>query len=293
MSLSAVEPHVSPTSRTEKTVLASVAAIVVVMIVGSWLALRTAATEILKHEAVSHAQSSAIFVSSGIANLDRLLAGEAATPEDIKVLNSVGEFGGAFRYKLYGADGSVKQASDPDDIGSTKRLKQFPDTAAKGHVFARLGYSDGFGDMPAVYAEAYVPVMRDGRFIGAIETDIDVANLAASIDQKSRIALLGLSVLFCLFGLSIRFVYLRHSRKQRDYLEAVTTSEEDHRHLFEFLPYPMLVHTEGRIIYANAAMLESILSASRGGVAAKTSSRPLSESLKSLAHQRLLTPEAF
>ena len=262
MPLSAVGPQVSPASRTEKTLLVSIAAIVVVMTVGSWLALRIAATEILEHEAVSHAQSSAIFISSGIANLDRLLAGEAATPEDIKVLNSVREFGGAFSYKLYGSDGSVKQASNPDDIGLTKRLKQFPHTATKGHVFARIGHSDGFGDMPAVYAEAYVPVMRDGRFIGAIETDIDVANLAASIDQKSRIALLGLAVMFGLCGLTIGFVYIRHSRMQRNYLDAVTTSEEDHRHLFEFLPYPMLVHMDGRIVYANVAMLEKFQYAS-------------------------------
>ena len=93
--------------------------------------------------------------------------------------------------------------------------------------------------------------MRDGQFIGAVGMYVDVSKLASSISSKSRIALIGLAAIFSLFCLALGFVYLRQLRSQRGYLASLMESEAKHRQLIDFIPYPMIVHVEGRSIYAN------------------------------------------
>lgn len=110
--------------------------------------------------------------------------------------------------------------------------------------------------MRDVYIEAYVPIMRDGRFLGAIETYVDVTEPAKDIDRKTLLALLGLIEVFIVFGTALGIVYARHARCQKQFLESVRASEENHRNLPEFMPFPMFVHLDGKIIYCNVAAME-------------------------------------
>lgn len=98
--------------------------------------------------------------------------------------------------------------------------------------------------------------MRDGRFLGAVETYVDVTELAKDIDRKSMLALLGLIGVFIVFGTALGIVYSRHARSQKRFLETVRASEENHRNLFEFMPFPMFVHLDGKIIYCNVAAMD-------------------------------------
>lgn len=242
-------------NRTEKSLLVTVAVLAIIAIAGAWFAMRLSAAETLERDATTQARSWAIHISQDIEDFDSFLSGDPATESDYQLLNTAKNFGNVFSYKIYTADGTVTQASNAGDLGLVKRAGYFHDIVATGETFARLG-EGGFADVPNVYIEAYVPIMRDGRFIGAIETYVDVTELARDIERKTWLALLGLIGVFIVFGTALGIVYARHARSQKQFLDSVRASEENHRKLFEFMPFPMFVHVDGKVIYCNVAAME-------------------------------------
>lgn len=256
MSPLTAEAQKAPSHRTEKNLLASVSVIAVGTILLVWFLMRIATVEILEHEATAQARSWAHFISNDVEDLDRFLAGDLASPRDYQVLNIAETVGDVFSYRILGRTGTVNVASNPGSVGLTVDTDFFRDIVSQGEIYTRIGYGDSTGDTPAVYGEAFVPVMRDGALIGAIGTYVDVSELAANISTKSRIALLGLGCIFSIFCMALAFVYIRQMKRQDGYMKALSESEESHRQLVEFMPYPMIVHVEGRIIYANSTMVE-------------------------------------
>jgi len=256
MSLFAAEENSAPTNRAEKSLLATVATLAVVTVVGVWFALQLTATEILEREATAEAQTWANFITNDVEDLDRFLAGEITTPHDYKVINTAQNYGKVFSFRVLGADGTVNLASNPGDLGTVNRTSYFRDILSHGKTYTHIDRGYGAPDVPEVYGEAFVPVMRDGRFIGAVGVYVDVSKLASSIASKSRIALIGLAAIFSIFCMALVLAYLRQLKSQRTYLASLTESEAKHRQLLDFMPYPMIVHIEGRIIYANEAMLQ-------------------------------------
>lgn len=256
MSIFTAEIENGPNTRAEKRLLVTVSALAVLAVFGVWFAMKIAATEILEYEAAYEARSWANFISGDVEDLDRFLAGESHTPNDFRVLNTAQSFGHVFSYKIMGPDGTVNRASNPGDLGTVKRTSYFRNLVSKGKVYAQIGHGNGIANVPDVYGEAYVPIVRDGRFIGAVGVYVDVSELAASIAHKSRIALMALAAVFGAFCLALGIAYSRHLKSQRTLLETLTASEEKHRQLVEIMPYPMIVHIQGRIIYANSAMVK-------------------------------------
>lgn len=250
------ETQKAPSQRAEKNLLATVAAIAVGTVLIVWFLMRIAAVEILEHEATTQARNWAHFISNDVEDLDRFLSGDLTTPHDFQVLNTAQNAGDVFSYRILGPEGTVNIASNPGSVGSTVDTAFFRDIVSQGQIYTRISYSDGTEDIPIAYGEAFVPVMRDGAFIGAIGTYVDVSNLAGKISHKSRIALLGLGGIFSIFCMALGFVYFRQTKRQRVYLTALAESETSHRKLVDFMPYPMVVHVEGSIVYANSAMLD-------------------------------------
>jgi two-component system, sensor histidine kinase and response regulator len=256
MSLFTAEENSVPTNRAEKSMLATVAALAVLTVVGVWFAMQLAATEILEHEATAEAQTWAKYITSDVEDLDRFIAGDITTPRDYKVLNTAENFGNVFSFRVLGADGTVNLASNPGDLGTVNQTLYFRDILSQGKNYTHIDRGNGVPDVPEVYGEAFVPVMRDGHFIGAVGVYVDVSELASSIASKSRIAVIGLAAVFSVFCLALVLAYIRQLKSQRSHLATLTESEEKHRQLVDFMPYPMFVHIEGRIIYANEAMLQ-------------------------------------
>ena len=182
-------------NRTEKNLLVTVAFLAIIAIAGAWFAMRLSAAETLERDATTQARIWAIYISQDIENFDSFLAGEPATEADYQLLNTAKSFGNVFSYKIYSADGTVTQASNAGDLGLVKRADYFRNIVASGETFARMG-KGGFQDVPEVYIEAYVPIIRDGRFVGAIETYVDVTDLARDIERKTWLALVGLVGVF-------------------------------------------------------------------------------------------------
>ena len=252
----AAEAQKAPSHRTEKSLIATVAVVAVGTVLLVWFLLRIVTVDILEHQATSQARNWAQFISNDVEDINKFLSGNSTAPHDFEVLNTAQNAGGVFSYRILGPDGTVNIASNPGAVGTTVETAFFRDIVSGGRSYTQIGFSDGTGDIPRAYGEAFVPIMRDGTFIGAIGIYVDVSELAASISHKSRIALIGLSCIFSVFCLAIGIVCIRQTKSQRAYLSALAESESSHRQLVDFMPYPMIVHVDGGIVYANAAMLE-------------------------------------
>jgi two-component system, sensor histidine kinase and response regulator len=245
-----------PGNQFENRLLVLVALVTLATVLVLWSAMRFVAVEVLEHQATKQARDWAHYISSDVEDLERFVQGGSATPHDSRVLNTARSVGDVFSFRILNQDGTVTQASDPDSLGTIIDTPYFRDHVSQGQPFTRIGYADGRKNMPAVYGQAFIPVMRNGEFLGAVGAYVDVSVLAAKIAQKSRLALFGLIMIIGLFSLVLGYIHFRQNRKQRAHLEALAESEKGHRRLVELLPYPMVVHVDGQIVYANSAMLQ-------------------------------------
>jgi hypothetical protein len=128
----AVEAQRAPSHRTEKSLLATVAAIAVGTVLIVWFSMQIATVEILEHEATTRARNWAHCISNDVEDIKRFLAGDSTTPHDFQVLNTAENVGDVFSYRILGPDGTVNLASNPGSVGTTVNTAFFPDIVSPG-----------------------------------------------------------------------------------------------------------------------------------------------------------------
>ncbi len=154
---------------------------------------------LLRSEAETHAVDWARFLRLSLDDLDDILASGEISEESRKMLGHATEAGRIFRYKIYGPEGRVVHASRPEDIGTRATKPYFFDVVAEGRVHVNLRNGEAPAT-PSSYAEAYVPVMADGVFKGAVEVYIDMSALAARYAYTFASILVALVVLMVAAG---------------------------------------------------------------------------------------------
>jgi diguanylate cyclase (GGDEF)-like protein len=137
-----------------------------------------------EHTALAYAQ----FVADVVPDLDEGLAGRGFSPAAIEQMRRLRKVGDVFRFKLFDRDGRQLLVSDdlasPGAVaarlgsGSAVERHDFQNGTVRAIVLGgknHVALKDGTGqaDRPAVYSEAYVPVLRDGAVTGVIEVYVD------------------------------------------------------------------------------------------------------------------------
>jgi hypothetical protein len=88
--------------------------------------------------------------------------------------------------KVFSPSGEVLFSSDPDEVGEINQNPYFQDTVAKGKVFAAVVPKDKDSlegrKMTSDVLETYVPLMNDGRFLGAFEIYYDITDRKKQLD---------------------------------------------------------------------------------------------------------------
>ncbi len=117
--------------------------------------------------------------------MDALLAGRPLSETEYDYLRAIATTGNVYKYKVFDVQGRPVYLSSPGPIGSPEVLgKHNPAAAAaiaSGRVHVEVERSTGPSGEPKVQAEAYVPYLRDGRILGAVEVYVDMT-------QKWRLA---------------------------------------------------------------------------------------------------------
>ncbi|MGR3465506.1 sensor domain-containing diguanylate cyclase [Limimaricola sp.] len=150
------------------------------------------------------------------------------SPADIEWLEEVTTMSAIYRFKLFTADGRVFWSSRPSDIGTINEKPYFQDVVALGQKYYKaemkpMAEVDSHlhtendhhlsGDTLCV-AEIYTPVMRDGRFVGAIEFYTDVTEMGHIFTERLRNIFLALSSISLLLLLMTSVVIRRSGRTQ-------------------------------------------------------------------------------
>ncbi|WP_284619634.1 putative bifunctional diguanylate cyclase/phosphodiesterase [Aquabacterium humicola] len=187
--------------------VAAVAAAVVLLM----LLLRQASTQLLQRDAEHVALAWAELASASIEDLEGIFRGEPPTPAAHRDLLRHRKVQEVFRFKLFDRDGRVVLVSDdldrPAPVVKDNTIghgnAKVRDLVLNGkHVIELKQGQDA--SRPALYSEAYVPVMRGGRVIGVVEVYVDQAERAQRIQAAFGLvaagvfALLGaLTTVFC------------------------------------------------------------------------------------------------
>jgi len=95
-----------------------------------------------------------------------------------------------WKLKIFSKSGEVIYSTDPKDIGNINKYKYFHEIVAKGKVRSVIVKKDTLTSeeqkAPVDVAETYVPIMRDGRFIGAFEIYYDITAKKGRLDTLTN-----------------------------------------------------------------------------------------------------------
>lgn len=199
-----------------------------VLLIGTVLAvvLRLAAGSLLQREAERTALVWAHQIEATVSDLDDLFAGHGLSENgraDLRRLRLVRE---VFRFKLFDRDGHTLLVSDELD-GSTPPPSNATGNQSLGHGNETvrsmvLGGANvvkllrnTHADRPAVYSEAYVPVLRGGHLLGVVEVYVDQVERQADIDRAFLTVATAVLALLALAGGLLAALAWRQWRRSR------------------------------------------------------------------------------
>ncbi len=152
-----------------RSLIFSTVVIAAFALIACWSGVRWAQSQILTYEAEEAASSWAIFLRSDLADLDRILEGGTISEDDKRIIEAASKAGNIFRYKFFDSNGVIVHASRSSDIGRTNTKPYFAKLVRNGKMFAKIERDEKFAAQRQIVGEAYVPIMSQGRFQGAIE----------------------------------------------------------------------------------------------------------------------------
>ncbi len=191
---------------------------------GSAVWLRIGGDELLREEARRAAVRWAEFVKDGLGDLDEILRTGEVSPESAGILRTVVRSGDVFRYRFLDASGRIVLASNKEDVGGRNHRSFFTDTLANGGTVVEIERGAEGTDAPAFYGEAYVPIMTNGKFQGAIEIYVDMAAQAAAVRGTFARLLWGVALLMVVTAGYAGYVILANLRQRRRDLERLRSA---------------------------------------------------------------------
>ncbi len=192
----------------------------------SIMILEGVSERLIRQQAEREAVAWASYIGASIDRMEEIAAGGAPTPPEREFLERMSKFGDVFRYKLFDPNGRLQLVSDSFTRGNAAPhdLGQHNATAARvvftGQPFAEVHDGTDTPDHPEVYAEAYVPILRNGQIVAISEVYVDETATAALIKEDFAIfgvIIAGLTLLVLLVPLwALRLVTIELRQRNFD-----------------------------------------------------------------------------
>ncbi|MBO9411272.1 MULTISPECIES: diguanylate cyclase [unclassified Ruegeria] len=145
-----------------------------------------------------------------------------------------------YRFKLFNADGRVFWSSRSSDLGSVNSKPYFDAVIKQGNIYYKheekpLSEVEDFdgdaihasGPQTRHVAEIYTPIIRDGRFLGAIEFYSDITDVRNLFIDRVRLSLFILSTVALLAFSVVTLVVFRSNRRQVQNLRGRAAKERE------------------------------------------------------------------
>ncbi|MDA7965636.1 diguanylate cyclase [Ruegeria sp.] len=175
-----------------------------------------------------------------LANPEVALSTGAIDGHDAEFLSSMPEASDVYRFKLFDTTGRVIWSTRPDEVGTTEDRAFFRNDVARGMVhyiqeIVPLSEIDGL-DLHTEnsanatqhnVAEVFMPIMDNGRFLGAVEFFTDISDLRTTFIARLRVSLAVLSTIALLALAMVLLVTYRTNRFQVQALHKQSAKERD------------------------------------------------------------------
>lgn len=168
------------------------------------------------------------FVAGSVPGIELVMAGGAVTDQTLDHLKRLRQTENLFRFRFYDPEGDLVLSSD--DLGpvadgeaalARERATLQPESREDARQAAREAttlvrlHEGGTANEPAMYSEAYVALVRDGRVLGVVQVDVDQVSAANAVRAAfARLALVVGLVLHVLAAIGA-FYWFRRLRNQR------------------------------------------------------------------------------
>lgn len=219
------------------------------------LIIYPAFTRMLVENTVEETKHLALHISS-MSGLDRMKFKRGSMPqevaENIREIEADSHF---FNIKIYSSSGEVVYSFDPEEIGTVNNSRTFREIVAQGSEYAKFVRNNNLTlegrRIVADVVETYIPIMDEGRFVGAFEIYYDVTHKREELDtllfrSTLILALLTVGLLAAVVVVSFRGASAEEElRKAHDELELrVAQRTEELEIANEYLQREIMEHLE-------------------------------------------------
>ncbi len=143
-----------------------------------------------------------------------------------EILNIEEDFN-LYKVSIFSEENEIVFSTNPDEIGFVAGEGFFVETVRSGKRYAAFKKSDSFSmegyPLSADVVEAYVPIIRDGQFAGAIEVYYDITEAKEDFNQLKILV----SAILFIAGFLLISVITIYSSKVEESKEMQKRAEED------------------------------------------------------------------
>ena len=169
------------------------------------------------------------------------------------------------RLKVFTSSGKIIHSTLPKEIGEINRKGYFHEIVAKGNAYTKIVKKDSQTlenrAATADVVETYVPIMVDGKFIGAFEIYYDITQRSQMLDRVVfRSSIIPTALMFG-FLAAITVVLLKANKSiiiRRKVEAAIEKAKKEWEETFDAISDPLFLHDrELKIIRCNRAYAEA------------------------------------
>ena len=136
------------------------------------------------------------------------------------------------KLKIFSEHGEIIYSTHPEDNGKINNEKYFSEIVAKGNAYTKFipGNTKTLEGRPVVLdvVETYVPIMENGKFIGALEVYYNITQRKEKFDinnfQTSTLLSIIAVSLFC----AVMIILLKASKSMLDYAQVQEALQKAH-----------------------------------------------------------------
>ena len=187
---------------------------VTILVGGTWMTIKLTADHFIRQDARDNAVTWANSLAAHVADLEQIASGEQPSTQSFAFFSAARSVGHVFRYVIYNRQGYSQLVSDangvsPVDVSTHSSEASEAIESGSPVVKAQTGTSP---DLPAYFAEAFVPVEVGGKIVAIVAASVDETAQRTSFYTGS-LALCSLTALA--FAIPAIAWYRRTREKQR------------------------------------------------------------------------------
>jgi diguanylate cyclase (GGDEF)-like protein len=193
------------------------AVVLCILLGGTWMVAKVTTDHLLYQNATSTARGWAKYLAASVVDLEAIASGEQASTGSMTFFQSAQKSDQVFRYEIFNRNGFSQLVSDHGRSGFVD-VSQFSADAARSILTGQavVGAREGtLPEQPSYYAEAFVPVVVDGRAVAVVAAYVNQTEQRNSFYRTFLIAAAALCMLTALsFTIPTVAWYRRSKEKQ-------------------------------------------------------------------------------